>query len=71
MKLAAGIIIFAIVFAVIYGVLFSYSYRLTPITNELLFLFGLLGLATSFILAGVWAAINRTRTRAEDDPSDS
>jgi len=57
MKIAAGIVIFSIVFAIAYGVFFSIVYPLTTISNALVSLFAILGLATSLIIAGVWAAV--------------
>jgi uncharacterized membrane protein YagU involved in acid resistance len=62
MKVAAGITIFSIVFAIVYGVVFAIVYPLTTISNALVSLFAILGLATSLILAAVWAAVAKKNT---------
>jgi hypothetical protein len=59
MQSAVGIITAAIISAAIYGVLFSVIYPYTPVSDALVTLFAVAGLATSLIISGIWRAVRR------------
>jgi hypothetical protein len=59
MKVAAGVVVFSMLFATIYGVAFATVYPLVEIDGNMIGLFALLGLVTSLVFAGIWAAFTK------------
>ena len=68
MKLAPLVIVLAIIFGVAYGVVFSAVYPQIEIYGGLVSLFGLLGLLTALILAGIWQAVLKRKRATPDEP---
>jgi hypothetical protein len=60
-KVAAGLVVCAVVIALVYGVLFSLIYPLVDIDASLISLFAVLGLATCVLIKAVWSLVRRKK----------
>jgi hypothetical protein len=59
MKFSVGVLVFSIVLGTIYGVLFNIYYPLVSMDAGIVLLCGVLGLATTLIVMGLWKAIRK------------
>jgi hypothetical protein len=66
-KLGAIVIVLTIVISVIYGVLFSMIYPRVEVDGNIIGLFAILGLVTSFIIMSLFRGITSLNDRRTED----